>query len=263
MNAGKTTLGVWIIIGSAAAILFLTGFGVVFAFAAMGSLTRENHGYTGGGSGGYTGTLTGNIPTPLANVFTEVGQTVGVPPAFLAATSSIECGGLWSVDEGTLTNWINNNGDVDQRGCYYNNGYWVYGPMQFLDTTWGGDIMKTNRAVRGSKEPPRIAPASGTPGQAAGQGSNHQPPIIVNIKDAAYAAAYKHLWTKKANFGDSATWTDDVIRTVARIYCNGGTNTADNPTTACRIKVNNQWVGYGAGALDRYKKYSGQLSGGP
>jgi soluble lytic murein transglycosylase-like protein len=48
MNAGKTTFGAWIVIGSAAAIVLLTGFGTVFAFAAMGSLTRNNPGYTGG-----------------------------------------------------------------------------------------------------------------------------------------------------------------------------------------------------------------------
>jgi len=53
MNTGKMTFGAMLVLGSAAAILLLTVFAATMSFAAMSSLTREWHAYTGGG--GWTG----------------------------------------------------------------------------------------------------------------------------------------------------------------------------------------------------------------
>lgn len=178
---------------------------------------------------------TSGVPTPLKNLFEEIGQKTGVPPALLAAFSNRECGRLWNVDEATLTDWINNNKDANQMGCAFDNGYGVFGPAQFLWSTWGysniGDAphgMPTNQAGYGYKS------ISYT---------NHTPPSIYNLRDAFYAMAIM----VKANSGNNGgDWTEEQVKKAARLYCGA----CGDP--ACGGPTND----YCTGVWNLYQKYS-------
>lgn len=217
-----------------------------------------------------TSTITSpKVPEPLKQVFEQAGQSIGVPGAFLAAVSSIECTGFWgnfSVPDrqtkwnAKLTGWITANADVDhERACsksHRHNAGCVWGPMQFLDTTWGMAKHTCDTIV------PHPTLRENSIGAKAGGKTGHNPASILNIKDSIYGAAI--LLSSNKGSGD---WNDESIRRAARRYCNGGTNENDDPTPACRVqkskRVENgrtvrEWEGYGAGVLRKYKELSGQ-----
>jgi len=132
MNAGKTTLGVWIIIGSAAAIVFLTGFGVVFAFAAMGSLTREWHGYTGGGGGTGGGWGGGPIPTGSCTTNTSYFASGDLQGGFSSESHLVtvedfsQLGGWPNTGTAGIPNHLNNtNFTTLCSGCSTTNQEWT------------------------------------------------------------------------------------------------------------------------------------------
>lgn len=197
-----------------------------------------------------------NLPEPLKNVFLTAGQSTGVPPALLAATSSLECGKLWGVAADTLTQWINSNSNVDRRGCDYGFGAArVWGPMQFLDTTWGLNANDNARAI-GCRNPQGDSICA-----QAGRRTSHIPAFVLNIKDSVSGAGIKHAGTKAGlvkpggQFEGKGWDDDDLVREIARSYCNGVKNKDDIPTRNCHVGH----LGYGQGVLNRYKQFRGEL----
>jgi len=184
------------------------------------------------GGAGAGGNLSDDVPAPLASVFSETGNAVGVPPALLAAFSSIECGRLWSAPTDSLTSWIQNNGNPEEKGCCFNNGRNCWGPAQFLYSTWG--LSRPGDAPSGT-------PASGTYGDKATKYAS-APPHMCNIKEAVYAMASKI----KNDSRDATTWSDEDIKRSAQSYC----GSCDHPK-ACPNYCNN--------IIDRYHKYSSKL----
>lgn len=180
-------------------------------------------------NGGSYGGVSAEVPAPLAAVFAEMGNQVGVPPALLAAFSSVECGRLWGAPEESLSGWINNNEDPGNLGCCFNNGFNCWGPAQFLYSTWG---------LRTAGEAPRGIPSSGTYGDLASKYVG-APPFMCNVKEAIYAMASKI----KKDSGRATAWTDTEIEKAARAYCGA----CDDPK-ACPNYCNN--------IITRYHKYS-------
>jgi hypothetical protein len=189
---------------------------------------RANQLFGGGEGEGQYGGVSAEVPAPMAAVFNEIGNQVGVPPALLAAFSSVECGRLWNASEESLTSWINNNEDPGHSGCCFNNGFNCWGPAQFLYSTWG---------LRNPGEAPRGIPRSGSYGDLAAK-YVIAPPFMCNIREAIYAMASKI----KRDSGGATNWTDDVIEKAAQSYC----GSCDNPT-ACPNYCNN--------IITRYHKY--------
>lgn len=210
--------------------IVLSSVGAMAAIAVLpffrGDQAKQLFGEEGGG--GYYGGVSEEVPAPLASVFTEMGNQVGVPPALLAAFSSIECGRLWSAPETDLTNWIENNSDPGNLGCCFNNGFNCWGPAQFLYSTWG---------LRSPGEAPRGIPSPGTYGDLAAK-YVIAPPFMCNLGEAFHAMASKI----KRDSGGATNWTDDVIEKAAQSYC----GSCDNPT-ACPNYCNN--------IITRYHKY--------
>lgn len=229
---------------------------LLFGFATYGGSQSDPQSLAGSGGGsGPVGDLGGinsnTLPDPLKQVFIEAGQSTGVPPAFLAATSKIECGRAWNVPPDVLSNWINTNSDVDKRACNFDNGYRVWGPMQFLDTTWGYS--------KGTNPNNHPANKTNSIGDQSGRRTKHIPAVPINIRDAIFGTGIKHAGAKSSaekRVGETG-WTDAVIKEIARSYCNGGTNRDDKPVKACHVGD----LGYGQGVLNEYTKLRSGFGG--
>jgi len=208
--------------------IFLAG---VFAIIPLALWGKGEKGDQNGNSGAM-GTVSDEVPVPLAKVFNEVGDSLGVPPALLAAFSSVECGKLWSAPTDSLTNWIQTNGNPEEKGCCFNNGWNCWGPAQFLYSTWG--LARPGDAPSGT-------PTSGTYGDKAAKYVS-APPFMCNVKEAVYAMALKI----KNDSGGATTWSDEDIKRSAQSYC----GSCDHPK-ACPNYCNN--------IIDRYHKYSSKL----
>lgn len=205
---------IWILI--IGVILFSGLFLIVLSTFLVAHQTGDPN--TGTGGGPVDTSLSGRVPAPLAEVFQEMGQKTGVPPALLAAFSTRECGRIWQVPEATLRDWINNNKDVDSRGCNFNNGSWVWGPAQFLDKTWGVNL---RHLPKGAAYPVPHPVPSNAYGEKAGNLTGHKPASMVNIKDV-YAGMALKLKYDSGNKGGA--WTEEEIRKAAKAYCGSCTD---------------------------------------
>ncbi len=171
------------------------------------------------------GGISDEVPGPLREVFVEVGNVTGTPPALLAAFSSRECGRLWNVPENELNNWIETESDVDRRGCGYNNGWNCWGPMQFLV---GIDYLRSrgmdynyNRPNGGS-----ALPDVGTWEEYIDDIQllrDRTNPSMINIKDSVYAAG-KKIKSRSGNTGGD--WTREQVYAAADDYCGSCTDVA-------------------------------------
>lgn len=160
-----------------------------------------------------------SIPPILARIYSEAGSKVGVPVALLAAIAQQECPQLWTATRKSpevVQGWIDKNIDVDSRGCGFDNGSRVWGPMQFQDTTFG--------IPRGSNAKAHPVPQPGSFGDQAGKLTGHQPASMLNIRDSVYAAALKLrldsriLVKTNGRTPNNADWEEQHIRLAAGRY---------------------------------------------
>lgn len=195
---------------------------------------------------GDAGTLDSSVPPVLAEMFQLAGSTVGTPAALLAGISYQECNQLWGIaksDPELVKRWITNNEDVDRRGCGYNNGVNVWGPMQFLYSTFG---------VAKGADPRNHPPLrSGSYGDVAGRTyTGHVPASMLNIKDSVFAAALKlqnDSKVKKKTGGSKPRpqdWEATHVKEAARRYFG-----------ACVGRVGSKTVYYCDDILRRWQQY--------
>ncbi|PIN95357.1 hypothetical protein COU56_01925 [Candidatus Pacearchaeota archaeon CG10_big_fil_rev_8_21_14_0_10_31_9] len=175
------------------------------------------------GTAGETGVLSSEVPAILQGIFIEASDATGTPASLIAAISYQECGDLWNDakrDEPKIKSLIENNG-IPRVGdlCNSNNGYNVFGPMQFQI---GIDYLAENgfdNRIR-TINPKGIAlPREGTwedyDDSAASLlkvSVDEISPLV--IRHAVYAAAIK----LNKDAGDPSVWTDEDIRNAAKGY---------------------------------------------
>lgn len=156
-------------------LILLGGFMMIGLFgAALISGGLQNQGETiGQASTGPVepGSLSEDVPAVLAAVFKQPADSgIATPAALLAAISLRECGRLWTPARKTpdlIQNWIDNNIDVDNRGCSIPNSAGAAGPMQFLAGTFAGLASQVSQLTK------------------------HTPASRLNIRDAVFAAGLK------------------------------------------------------------------------
>lgn len=196
---------------------------------------------------GNAGPVSDAVPPLLASLFKDVGGQVGVPAALLAAISNQECNQLWDAARSnpeTIQGWITSNTDVDNRGCGFDNGFRVWGPMQFQDTTFG--------LSRGADPRTHPQPTAGSFGDKAGKLTGHTPASMLNIKDAVTAAALKLLVDSGKTAGE--TWQERHITKAAARYFGACDATYTDRRSGRVITVH-----YCTDILAKYRRYGGQL----
>lgn len=232
MDVGK------IILYGSMAIIFL-GLPVMLLGIALFGLSANNQGDTIRKSGGATietGPVSDQIPPQLAAVFAEAREKTGTttPVSVLAAISLQECNFLWDYTRKhpeEVERIINNNEDVahvpnglsraqrythpNHWGCGFDNGSRVWGPMQFLDKTFGipkGADAKTHPVPR---EPGYGARASKFTSRAPGV-SGQQGASMLSIKDSVYAASI--MLYENAGKPADKSWKEANVISTAKLY---------------------------------------------
>ncbi len=223
--------------------LFFVGLLGAVSFMAGGANGEGEQITSEGGFGPSSdvGTVSDKVPDILVAVFKEAGAKYGVPAALLAAISNQECNQLWAVANSNpelVQSWITSNTDVDRRGCGYDNGFRVWGPMQFQDTTFG--------IGRGEDPRPHPIPRPGSFGAQAGTATGHQPPSMLNIRDVIYAAAIKLY--KDSGKSPNEPWSEFRIRLAAKHYMG-----------ACDDVLGGKAVHYCDDIARKFKLYSGTI----
>lgn len=186
------------------------------------------------------GTTSDEVPAPLKKLFEEADDATdtSTPASLLAAISHQECGRLWTYTEKNLQivqTIIDNNDDVahvpvglgdaksrvhpNSWGCGFKNDSNVWGPMQFLDTTWG--------IASGADATTHPIPRAVGYGAKASQFTNRAPafanqPVVsmLSIKDSVYGASIMLY----ENASQPTVWTEATVKkTAARYYgsCEG------------------------------------------
>lgn len=171
------------------------------------------------------------IPNILIPLFKEASKKTGVPPELLAAISHQECGDgkeskgthLWYDAKNNLDDvrgWISEDIDPPSgRVCNWNNGYNVFGPMQFRI---GKNYLKKNypnleiiETTPTGKANPDVGTWEEVIEETGGiMGKTLLSPL--KIKDSFYAAG---VYLKKgAGTIDSNGWTDEKIKAAAKKY---------------------------------------------
>ena len=183
--------------------------------------TPTDHG-TGEGDD-EVGVLSSEVPLAIQGIFIEASKATGTPAPLIAAISYQECGDLWSQASSNpdkIKDFIDNNKIPDVGDlCNSNNGYNVFGPMQFQI---GIDYLANNgfdSRIRTTDPTGKALPRVGTweeniaaTASLLNVAENLLSPLT--IRDSVYAASIK--LNKDAS--DPSVWTDEDIRNAARGY---------------------------------------------